>query len=139
MNSIIRNFAVAASLVVPVLGQALDSTVKKPSPAVQKARRALPADQATQTPTTGLKASGGNSWFPVTVRELGTFYGSGEAIGKFDFTNPQQTDVDWVALTPSCQCARAEVLVGDGESLRTYRVISKPQKRLVRVTRAAGE
>ena len=139
MNSIIRNFAVAASLVVPALGQALDSTVKKPSPAVQKARRALPADQATQTPTTGLKASGGNTWFPVTVRELGTFYGSGEAIGKFDFTNPQQTDVDWVALTPSCQCARAEVLVGDGESLRIYRVISKPQKRLVRVTRAAGE
>ncbi|MEC9047217.1 MAG: hypothetical protein VYA51_04330 [Planctomycetota bacterium] len=139
MNSIIRNFAVAASLVVPVLGQALDSTVKKPSPAVQKARRALPADQATQTPTTGLKASGGNTWFPVTVRELGTFYGSGEAIGKFDFTNPQQTDVDWVSLSPSCQCARAEVLVGDGESLRIYRVISKPQKRLVRVTRAAGE
>ncbi|MEC8651329.1 MAG: hypothetical protein VXY92_02110, partial [Planctomycetota bacterium] len=30
-------------------------------------------------------------------------------------------------------------LVGDGESLRIYRVISKPQKRLVRVTRAAGE
>ncbi|MEC7725271.1 MAG: hypothetical protein VYD05_07145, partial [Planctomycetota bacterium] len=129
----------AASLEVPVLGQALDSTVKKPSPAVQKARRALPADQATQTPTTGLKASGGNTWFPVTVRELGTFYGSGEAIGKFDFTNPQQTDVDWVSLSPSCQCARAEVLVGDGESLRIYRVISKPQKRLVRVTRAAGE
>lgn len=143
MNSIIRNLGIAATLALPVLGQQAAKPVKK-GPAIKQARakaarsQQTPDDAVQAVPTPG-KASGGNTWFPVTVRELGTFYGSGEAIGKFDFTNPQQTDVDWVSLTPSCQCARAEILIGEGQSHRVYRVISKPQKRLVRVTRAAGE
>ena len=139
MNSIIRNLGIAAALALPALGQ---EAAKKPAKAdlqIKKSRvdeaRQTPQDHIPRPGTGGQKASGGNTWFPVTVRELGTFYGSGEAVGTFKFENPQDTSVDWVALTPSCQCASAEITIGD----RIYKVIAKPQKRLVRVTRRAGQ
>jgi|GEM_PF-4357050 len=142
MNSIIRNLGVAAVVALPVLSQEAVKSAK--SPQIKAARAAgdtsgVPADQAAQMVGKGSKASGGNSWFPVTVRELGTFYGSGEAVGQFEFKNPQSTPVDWVSLQPSCQCARAEITIGSGKAERVYRVIAKPQKRLVRVTRPAGK
>ena len=85
--------------------------------------------------TTRTSESGGNSWFDVTVRELGTFYGQGEAVGVFNFKNPQDEEIEWRSLTPSCQCASAEIRVGE----RIYRVIAKPEKRIVRVTKRPGE
>lgn len=80
--------------------------------------------------------TGGNSWFPVTVRELGTFYGQGEAVGQFEFQNPQDAEIEWRALDPSCQCAAAEIRFEDD---RVYRVIAKPEKRLVRVIKRDGQ
>lgn len=150
MNTI-RNLGVAVALALPALAQTTSepatsepATSEPTKSDVQlqaarkqkaKARAQQPADKIPAGGGGALKASGGNSWFPVTVRELGTFYGSGEAIGKFEFQNPQATAVDWLALTPSCQCASAEITVGE----RTYRVISKPQKRVVRVTKRPGQ
>ena len=145
MNTI-RNLGVAVALALPALAQTTSepatteptkSDVQLQAARKQKAKASAqqPADKIPAGGGGALKASGGNSWFPVTVRELGTFYGSGEAIGKFEFQNPQATAVDWLALTPSCQCASAEITVGE----RTYRVISKPQKRVVRVTKRPGQ
>lgn len=140
MNPIIRNLGIAATMALPALcqeapkpAQSSDLQIKKSQ--VQKAAKNRPSDHIPQGGRDGLKSSGGNTWFPVTVRELGTFYGSGEAVGKFDFENPQDQAVDWVSLTPSCQCASAEITIGD----RIYKVIAKPQKRLVRVTRRPGQ
>ncbi len=134
MNCILRTLGITALTALPLLGQEAAKPIKIGAQ-VKAGASSRPADFIPQSGTTGLKASGGNSWFPVTVRELGTYYGSGEAVGRFEFTNPQDTPVDWVSLTPSCQCARAEITIGE----RVYRVIAKPQKRLVRVTRAAGQ
>jgi len=139
MNPIFRNLGIAATLALPVFGQEAQKPDRVDQPLkVNKAKtvkKQAPADAPRQGGQHGLKASGGNTWFPVTLRELGTFYGSGEAVGTFEFSNPQDTSVDWVALTPSCQCASAEITIGD----RIYKVISKPQKRLVRVTRRPGQ
>ena len=134
MNCILRTLGITALTALPLLGQEAAKPIKIGAK-VKAGASSRPADFIPQSGTAGLKASGGNSWFPVTVRELGTYYGSGEAVGRFEFTNPQDTPVDWVSLTPSCQCARAEITIGE----RVYRVIAKPQKRLVRVTRAAGQ
>lgn len=79
--------------------------------------------------------TGGNSWFPVTVRDLGTFYGQGVAVGTFKFTNPHDEEITWRGLNPSCQCASADITIGD----RHYRVIGKPQKRVVRVIKRPNE
>ena len=141
MNRIFHTLGIAATLALPVLSQAdVTPTKVKKARSGQLSTTALktPADQMPAGGATGRKASGGNSWFPVTVRELGTFYGSGEAIGQFEFSNPQDTPVDWVSLTPSCQCASAEITLGE-KGDRVYRVIAKPQKRLVRVTRVPGQ
>lgn len=140
MNLTLRSFGFAAALAMPALCQevatpAKNTPAKKPPVEQGTDATARPGALQVQGGKVGLKASGGNSWFPVTVRELGTYYGSGEAVGKFEFSNPQDTPVDWVSLTPSCQCARAEVTIGE----RVYRVIAKPQKRLVRVVREAGK
>lgn len=141
MNCLLRTLGIAATLALPVLSQAAGSPAKvkqAKNDALQTTSDQAPADQLPAGGRSGLKASGGNSWFPVTVRELGTFYGTGEAIGQFEFSNPQDTPVDWVSLTPSCQCASAEITIGAGGK-RVYRVIAKPQKRLVRVTRIPGQ
>lgn len=137
MNPIIRNLGIAATLALPVLGQEAGKAdvETKQSRGSGPVDGQSPLDQLPKGGAQGRKSAGGNTWFPVTVRELGTFYGSGQAVGRFDFENPQDTSVDWVSLTPSCQCASAEITIGD----RIYKVIAKPQKRLVRVTRRAGQ
>ena len=88
----------------------------------------VPSAQSGRRPVPG-RATGGNRWFEVTNRDLGTFYGTGEAVGLFPFKNPHDEPIDWRSLAASCQCAKAEIRF-EGE---TYRLISKPTKRLVRV------
>jgi hypothetical protein len=68
-------------------------------------------------------SSGGNTWFPVTVQDLGTFFGSGDAVGTFKFKNPTDKTVEWKNLIGSCQCARSDIRVGG----RTYSLSGKPK------------
>ena len=75
-----------------------------------------------------------NRWFPVTTMDFGTFYGQGEGVGTFEFENPHDEEITWINLTPSCQCAKAIITVGD----RKYRLTNKPKKVLVRLTQEAG-
>jgi hypothetical protein len=99
--------------------------------------------QATKEPKTvqpGLVAptpgTGGNAWFPVTSKDLGTFFGQGDATGVFSFKNPTDKTVEWRNLTGSCQCARVVVRVGS----RVYELSSKPNpNRLTRVTKVPGQ
>lgn len=100
-----------------------------------KGQKELPVSVSHQPSKAKQKGKGGNSWFPVTIRELGTFYGQGEAIGTFNFKNPHSDAIEWRSMQPSCQCASAEIRVGE----RIYRVIAKPTKRVVRVTKVAGQ
>lgn len=80
--------------------------------------------------------AGGNPWFPVTNQDLGTFFGQGDAVGVFKFKNPNNTTIEWRALSGSCQCAKATVRVGG----RTYELSSKPTPNLLtRVTKVAGQ
>lgn len=87
------------------------------------------------TPQAG-PATGGNTWFPVTNQDLGTFFGTGEAAGVYHFKNPTDQTIEWRQLTGSCQCTRAKVTVGG----RLYRLTSKPNpNRLMRVTQVPGQ
>ncbi|MBL8732930.1 MAG: hypothetical protein JNN13_11225 [Planctomycetes bacterium] len=87
------------------------------------------------TPQAG-PATGGNTWFPVTNQDLGTFFGTGEAAGVYHFKNPTDQTIEWRQLTGSCQCAKAKVMVGG----RLYRLTSKPNpNRLMRVTQVPGQ
>lgn len=81
-------------------------------------------------------STGGNSWFEVTNQDLGTYFGTGDAVGVFKFKNPTDQMVEWRNLSGSCQCARAVVRVGS----RTYELSAKPTaNRLVRVTKVPGQ
>ncbi|MBL8754506.1 MAG: DUF1573 domain-containing protein [Planctomycetes bacterium] len=80
--------------------------------------------------------TGGNSWFPVTSRDLGTYYGQGDATGVFTFKNPTDKAVVWSTLSGSCQCAKVTIRVGG----RVYELSSKPNpNRLTRVTKVPGQ
>ena len=46
-----------------------------------------------QQPKGDLQATGQNSWFEVLTRDLGTYYGSGEATGLFPFHNPTDREI----------------------------------------------
>jgi hypothetical protein len=46
------------------------------------------------------------------VQDLGTFFGSGDAVGTFKFKNPTDKTVEWKNLIGSCQCARSDIRVG---------------------------
>lgn len=128
MTTLFHTFALAAVMAVSTVAQEAIKPTKK-APAPTGVSRAVNGGQGKTA------ARGGNSWFPVTVRELGTFYGQGEAIGTFNFKNPHDDAIEWRSLNPSCQCASAEIRVSD----RIYRVIAKPQKRVVRVTKRDGQ
>lgn len=126
---------VAALVVVTsCLGPVLAQDAKKPD-----AQAPAPVVQPTAVkPGAGLppQAAGGNAWFPVTNKDLGTYFGTGEAVGIFHFKNPNDTPIDWKQLTGSCQCAKATVRVGD----RIYELSSKPTpNQLMRVTKVAGQ
>jgi len=87
-------------------------------------------------PARGNPAAGGNSWFPETNKDLGTFFGQGEAVGVFKFKNPGTKVVNWRSLTPSCQCARATIRVGT----RVYELTGKPNPgQLMRITKVQGQ
>lgn len=82
------------------------------------------------------RGTGGNSWFPVTTLDLGTYYGEGEAVGSFRFKNPTDSAVEWRQLHGSCQCAKSIVRVNG----RTYELLGKPQANVLnRVTKVPGQ
>ncbi len=126
MITLLQSFAIATLMVVSAAAQVAPAKpVKGDVPGAVGVSRA-------QARTQG---EGGNSWFPVTIRKLGTFYGKGEAVGTFSFKNPHDDTIEWRSLQPSCQCASADIHIGD----RHYRVIGKPQKRVVRVIKKSGQ
>ncbi len=129
MNPVLRSLALAPILASGA-GLAAQDAKHEPDAAVQP--KVVRADGG-QRP--GAEAAGGNSWFDVTNRDLGTYYGEGDAVGVFAFANPGDGVVEWSSLTPSCQCAMAVIRVED----RTYRLISKPSKQLVRVVQVPGQ
>ncbi|MCR9245479.1 MAG: hypothetical protein NXI31_10635 [bacterium] len=74
-----------------------------------------------------------NSWFPVTELDLGTFFGSQKAVGRFEFENPTGEEILWRGLQGSCTCAKAVIRIGD----RTYELTSKPRpNELVRINKS---
>lgn len=127
----------AAAFVAPLVAQdATQVAPTKPAPGtVAPAPAIRPEPPKTGQPGVQLPA-GGNSWFPATNKDLGTYFGTGEAVGSFPFKNPTNTAVDWKQLTGSCQCAKAIVRVGG----RTYELSSKPTpNQLMRVTKVPGQ
>lgn len=90
----------------------------------------------TPAPVVPGQPNGGNAWFGETNKDLGTYYGQGDATGIFKFKNPNNTTIEWRSLTGSCQCTRAIIRV----SGRTYELSSKPTpNQLLRVTKVAGQ
>ena len=97
---------------------------------------ASPAPAPVRPATSRTPASGGNTWFEITNQDLGTYYGSGDAVGVFKFKNPHDRVMDWTNLGSSCQCARAVVRIGD----RQYELAQRATgKQLVRVTKTPGQ
>jgi hypothetical protein len=127
----------AASLLLTT-GYAQES---KPLPAPQQAKEGqVPAPVAPIPPTPAPQIpgqpTGGNAWFGDTNKDLGTFYGQGDATGIFKFKNPSNTTIEWRNLSGSCQCTRATVRVGG----RTYELSGKPDPgKLTRVTKTPGQ
>jgi len=130
MTTLFRCLGLASVLALPAFAQHATDKPAKPGKLV-----VAPQDAPKPVQKKERGASGGNSWFPVTVRDLGTFYGQGEAVGTFRFSNPHDEEITWRGLNPSCQCASADIKIGD----RRYRVIGKPQKRVVRVIKRPDE
>lgn len=82
------------------------------------------------------QVSGGNSWFPETHKDLGTFFGQGEGVGVFKFKNPSNKVVSWRSFTTSCQCTHAFVRIGD----RLYEITGKPNPgQVLRITKTPGQ
>lgn len=81
----------ASILVLPAMAQSAPVKPVKPGALAAKKEAAKPRQLA---PNGRTQASGGNSWFDVTVRELGTFFGQGEAVGQFEFANPHDESID---------------------------------------------
>lgn len=97
-----------------------------------------PAKDQTGAPRVAVPnpSTGGNAWFPVVNQDLGTFFGSGEAVGVFKFKNPTDKVIDWRNITGSCQCTKATIRVAG----RTYELSSKPNpNQLTRVTKVPGQ
>ncbi|MCA8953561.1 MAG: hypothetical protein KDE27_28880 [Planctomycetes bacterium] len=76
-----------------------------------------------------------NSWFPVTEIDLGTFFGSQEAVGTFKFENPHEQEIVWRGLQGSCTCSKAIIRVGD----RTYELSSKPKPNVLERINKTGD
>lgn len=67
---------------------------------------------------------GKNVWFPKTKLHLGTFYQEELARGSFPFKNATAKEQQLSNFLGSCQCARAEIHVGD----RLYELSNEPVK-----------
>lgn len=65
---------------------------------------------------------GGNSWFPKTRKDLGTYFDEEEAIGVFPFHNPSKEEHKLNNFLASCQCSKAVLRVGD----RVYELTTDP-------------
>lgn len=129
----------ASAVFVPLAAQdAVKPTPQAPGAVVPAAIGGAPGAQpgpGKAAPGGAVLPAGGNRWFPATNKDLGTYFGSGEAVGVFAFKNPNDTPIDWKQLTPTCQCAKAIVRVGG----RTYELVSKPSPHLLRVTKTPGQ
>lgn len=102
------------------------------TPAVQEARKVPPVAPAVEQ--FGHQQPGqqpGNTWFPQTDINLGTFFGEGEATGVFEWRNPTDQAVEWRNLQGNCQCLRARITVAD----RLYELQPKQAHPLVRIVR----
>lgn len=122
---------VLSSLLVPMAAQEVT-----PQPEPAKAGVVTPPVSPVRDAGTARVAPGGNPWFPETNKDLGTYFGQGEAVGVYKFKNPNNTTIEWRSLTGSCQCAKATVRV----SGRTYELSSKPTpNQLSRVTKVPGQ
>ncbi len=113
-------------LLSPAVAQEGSDT--KPAPAKVARPEAQPPEHLEGAPQ-----SGGNTWFPETVKDLGTYFGEGEATGTFPFKNPTDDTVEWSNLTGSCQCSRAIIRIGD----RRYQLTKQQGSVLQRITRGA--
>ncbi len=116
--------AVTAALLAP-LGWCQDA-----KPAEVAKRVEVPATQVAPVVQQPGRLPG-NSWFPVTDMDLGTFFGEGEATGVFQFKNPTGQTVEWRNLQGSCQCIRAVIRAAD----RHYELRPKQANPLVRISK----
>ena len=98
-----------------------------------KAVAPVPVEQKSAPVAPG---TGSNTWFPVTNKDLGTFFGQGDATGVFAFKNPSDKTIEWRQVTGSCQCTKAVIRVGG----RLYELSSKPTPNLLnRITKVPGQ
>ncbi len=115
---------VVAGLVVGLqprlLGQDAPKAVEGAQPAVKK--ESAPQIQPGQERRVEGRGTGGNSWFASTDQDFGTHYSQDTVVGRFPFTNPLATEVEWRGLQGSCQCSSATITIG-GER---YRYSKKP-------------
>ncbi|MBL9079484.1 MAG: hypothetical protein JNL08_18420 [Planctomycetes bacterium] len=131
------NLGLTAAVVLLLAAPALAQDHKAPEAPAGEPKQAEPVKRITPPPSqmngTQLPRMPSNSWFEVTDQDLGTFFGEGEANGKFVWTNPTDQAVDWSNLQGSCQCIRAVIRAGD----REYQLRPKHATPLVRVSRDA--
>jgi hypothetical protein len=138
MSSSRRLLGLFALSVLPSLLPAQETRqVPETKPEQKLAPEPVKVDPRAGGAPTGGTQSGGNTWFPVTSKDLGTFFGSGDASGIFTFKNPHDDKaIEWRQLTGSCQCTKAVVRV----SGRTYELSSKPTpNQLTRITKVPGQ
>jgi hypothetical protein len=117
---------------------------EKPDAGAGLPKSEKPTEVKTTSPAPAPIPGKGNDWFPVTDQDLGTFLTHEHATGKFAFKNPHGQPIQWKSFKPSCQCAKAIILVGtqpkdDGQvNVRRYEYSDKPQpNQLLRITRDA--
>lgn len=133
MQNSIRGLFVASFFLA--LGAAQEHK-PEPQPVKPGAAPVVPIPPSPATPAVPGLPAGGNAWFPETNKDLGTYYGQGDATGTFKFKNPNSTTIEWRSLTGSCQCTKAIIRV----SGRTYELSSKPTpNQLRRITKVAGQ
>jgi hypothetical protein len=130
----IRSRRLLGLLALSVLSSLATAQEQKQAPETQPTTAIGPVKLDPRAPTT--PPAGGNSWFPATSKDLGTFFGTGEATGIFPFKNPNDKPIEWRQLTGSCQCTKAVIRV----SGRTYELSSKPTpNQLTRITKVPGQ
>jgi hypothetical protein len=95
-------------------------------PAAAQAGKQMPLDPSRY-------AAAAVAWFPSLESTLEVKAEMSEAKHVFAFQNPRSQSIDWTAITGSCTCSSAVILVGD----RRYELRSK-EKKLYRVTGQPG-
>lgn len=118
MNSKLLLVVVAglvAGLEPRLLGQDGPKPIEGPQPVVKK-EPTSPIAPGQERRVEG-RGMGGNSWFGATEQDFGTHYSQDTVIGRFPFSNPLATEIEWRGLQGSCQCSNATITIG-GERYR---------------------